>query len=125
MKHSFSSEHKQRLHYSLKGLSPNHKPGGRGFRAAPEQKGVISVRILLGNLLILVFLTWDGAANTAICKTAARVGILPFQIYSGEKVEYLQEIVSTRLSNQLKKEEQIEQEKTEHPDTERAEDDEH
>jgi len=42
-----------------------------------------------------------GSKNTLGDKSTAQVGILPFQIFSGEKVEYLNKVIATNLSQQL------------------------
>ncbi|MBW1679269.1 MAG: hypothetical protein JRJ08_03870 [Deltaproteobacteria bacterium] len=65
------------------------------------------MKFFLINILIFTFLMWGGAENTLFCKTIPRVGILPFQVYSGEKVDYLKDIIPTRLVRQLKEEDQL------------------
>lgn len=62
-----------------------------------------TIKTLLMGMVMCLLLFWDGAENTLLGKTVSRVGILPFQIYSGEKVGYLQEVISTRLAQQLEK----------------------
>jgi lipopolysaccharide export system protein LptA len=46
--------------------------------------------------------TWGGAGSILWSKTSARIGILPFQIYSGTKVDYLQDVIPTRLAQKLR-----------------------
>ena len=52
--------------------------------------------------LVLLLMFWVGGNNTLCGESTAKVGVLPFQIFSGEKVEYLNEVIATNLSQQLK-----------------------
>ena len=61
---------------------------------------LIKVSLIIGIAVILW--TWGGAESILWSKTSARIGILPFQIYSGTKVDYLQDVITTRLAQQLK-----------------------
>jgi len=52
--------------------------------------------------LVFLLMFWVGGNNTLCGESTAKVGVLPFQIFSGEKVEYLNEVIATNLSQQLK-----------------------
>ena len=65
--------------------------------SAPRQRNVTIVFTVL--LILLGF----GAAHILHATETLRVGIVPFAIYSSEKVEYLQDIITTRLSEQLER----------------------
>ena len=64
-------------------------------------QGFLSKKTVFGVFLVLLILLWVGGKNTLCGKSTAQVGILPFQIFSGEKVEYLNEVIATNLSQQL------------------------
>jgi len=68
---------------------------------------VFLLRIFLIHILIVNLMICDGAKNVVFCEPVTRVGILPFQIYSKEKVDYIQEIISNNLAQQLIKNNQI------------------
>ncbi|HNR12479.1 MAG TPA: lipopolysaccharide transport periplasmic protein LptA [Thermodesulfobacteriota bacterium] len=61
------------------------------------------MRLRVLGVLVLIFLAGDGTVNLTCCDAALRVGVLPFRIYSSEKVNYLQDEVPKRLSEQLAK----------------------
>ena len=65
-------------------------------------QGFLSRKTVFSVFLVLLLLLWVGGKNTLCGKSTAQVGILPFQIFSGEKVEYLNEVIATNLSQQLK-----------------------
>ncbi|HJX31665.1 MAG TPA: hypothetical protein VJ624_07430, partial [Thermodesulfobacteriota bacterium] len=65
-------------------------------------QGFLSRKTVFCVFLVLLLLLWVGDKNTLCGKSAAQVGILPFQIFSGEKVEYLNEVIAANLSQQLK-----------------------
>ena len=65
-------------------------------------RGFLSRKTVFCVFLVLLLLLWVGDKNTLCGKSTAQVGILPFQIFSGEKVEYLNEVIATNLSQQLK-----------------------
>ena len=65
-------------------------------------QGFLSRKTVFSVFLVLLLLLWVGGKNTLCGKSTAQIGILPFQIFSGEKVEYLNEVVATNLSQQLK-----------------------
>ena len=48
-----------------------------------------------------------GAVHVLMSSPSARIGILPFQIYSETKVDYLQDFIPKRLSQELKRTEQF------------------
>ena len=58
---------------------------------APHLRNVTIVTTVM-----LLFLSFDAAQRLYAAETL-RVGIVPFTIHSSEKVEYLQEVISTRL----------------------------
>ncbi|WAC07883.1 MAG: lipopolysaccharide transport periplasmic protein LptA [Thermodesulfobacteriota bacterium] len=70
-------------------------------------QGFFSGKTVFCVFLVLLLLLWVGDKNTIWGKSAAQVGILPFQIFSGEKVEYLNEVIATNLSQQLKTKEEF------------------
>ncbi len=51
--------------------------------------------------------TGVGGKNTLCAKSTAQIGILPFQIFSGDKVEYLNEVIADNLSQQLRTKEGV------------------
>jgi len=61
---------------------------------------LIKISLIIG--VVVILWTWGGAESILWSKTSARIGILPFQIYSGTKVGYLQDVIPTRLAQQLK-----------------------
>ena len=63
---------------------------------------LLSGKTVFSVFLVLFLLSWVGSKNTLNGKSAAQIGILPFQIFSGEKVEYLNDVIATNLSQQLK-----------------------
>jgi lipopolysaccharide export system protein LptA len=65
-------------------------------------QGFLSRKTVFCVFLVLLLLLWVGDKNTLCGKSAAQVGILPFQIFSGEKVEYLNEVIAANLSQRLK-----------------------
>lgn len=65
------------------------------------------LRMFLIYILMVNLMICDGAKNVAFCEPITRVGILPFQIYSKEKVDYLREIISSSLAQQLNENKQI------------------
>jgi lipopolysaccharide export system protein LptA len=69
--------------------------------------GFLSRKTGFGVFLVLLLLLGDGGKKTFGANSTAQVGILPFQIFSGEKVEYLNEVVAANLSQQLKTKEGI------------------
>jgi len=62
----------------------------------------ISIRISL--IITVAVSLWAGGGTESVLwsKSSARIGILPFQIYSGTKVDYLEEVIPKRLAQQLK-----------------------
>lgn len=62
---------------------------------------------MLINLLLVSLIVCSGAVSSGLCNSACRVGVLPFHIYSGEKVDYLRESISNQLSQELLKNDQI------------------
>jgi lipopolysaccharide transport periplasmic protein LptA len=70
-------------------------------------QGLLSGKTVFCVFLVLLLLLWVGDKNTLCGKSAVQVGILPFQIFSGEKVEYLNEVIATNLSQQLKTKEEF------------------
>jgi len=62
----------------------------------------ILIRIWLIITVAVTLWTGEGTESVLWGKTSARVGILPFQIYSGTKVDYLQDVISKRLAQELK-----------------------
>ena len=65
------------------------------------------MRFFLINILIMTFLIWGGAENTLWSKPITRIGVLPFHVYSKEKVNYLGNVIPAHLAWQLKKKEQF------------------
>jgi len=70
-------------------------------------QGFLSGKTVFCVFLVLLLLLWVGDKNTLCGKSAVQVGILPFQIFSGEKVEYLNEVIAANLSQQLKTKEEF------------------
>ncbi|HPD60332.1 MAG TPA: lipopolysaccharide transport periplasmic protein LptA [Thermodesulfobacteriota bacterium] len=65
-------------------------------------QGFLFNKTVFSVFLVLLLLFGAGGKNTLGEKSAVQIGILPFQIFSGEKVEYLTEVIATNLSQQLK-----------------------
>jgi hypothetical protein len=63
-------------------------------------QGFLSRKTFLSVFFVLLLLLWVGDKNTLCGKSTAQIGILPFQIFSGEKVEYLNEVIATNISQQ-------------------------
>ena len=57
---------------------------------------VVKISLLISVAIIL--LPWKGVGSLLWGKAPARIGILPFQIYSGTKVDYLQAMKSLHLA---------------------------
>lgn len=66
------------------------------------------MRLRVLGVLVLILLAGDGAMNLTCCDAALRVGVLPFRVYSPEKVSYLQDEVPRRLAEQLARNTSIE-----------------
>jgi len=62
----------------------------------------IGIWVILCCLLLI-----GGIKNELWGKTPVRIGILPFQVFSGEKVDYLKEVVHNNLAQQLKANEEF------------------
>ena len=76
-------------------------------RIVSECREKILVKIFLIKILIFGLLIWEGAGNISFAKTIAKIGILPFQVYSEEKVNYLQDFIPDHLAQELRKNEQF------------------
>ncbi len=59
------------------------------------------VRFLAIAVAVILILGGEGAIHLLRCAETLRVGILPFNIYSSEKVDYLQDIVASRLAENM------------------------
>ena len=65
-------------------------------------KGFFLGKIIICIFLMSALLLWFGTQNDLCAKSPVRVGILPFQVFSGEKVEYLKDVISINLPQHLK-----------------------
>jgi len=67
------------------------------FKKLLSRKG-----LFIGIFLVLPLLFWTGNKNNLFGQDRTRIGILPFQIFCAEKVDYLNEVIPANLAQHLK-----------------------
>ena len=58
-------------------------------------------KTVFGVFLVLLLLLGVGGKNTLAGKSIAKIGIIPFQIFSVDKIEYLNKVIVANLTGQL------------------------